>query len=835
MNMNFLAPLMNFVKLHRKKLIGILMVAIVFSLLIIEAIHLLSFPNQNAGNGGQNKKTAQADDQQPDTRKKDRESSDDSEKSDIQPTPASPYKNLPHGLDPALDESVKKRIPDINIDLTRRREYPDQPSFGSGGSYSVVAGEKPKHHPIAEIAGIVDSPFLRIYTMISYGDNKWSIPTDAYYTRYNQTEVEGLEQIKMKPFLPSKGFIPVASNCKSVRFPVQEVVHFPNQDIFYTEENIADEYDMYCTIPAPNDNQLRVASADDTKNYTIQCSPDLYDLARRITTGKETAFDKAAAIAEYLENKYELEKEDSVNAISSEALTDFLFITKKGSQLDFISAYVWLLWCSDISARVATGYRINTESNYQIVYGDQLCVYPEIYFTEYGWTPMDVFAYQPYIPPKATEITVNEIEPVVKKGTTFHVRGTVKDDTGAAVDGVPVMIYLKKDKNEGCLAYATGETTQGQYDIECTLNRDTDVGNYHVVAHALENDQYRGSWSDPEIKVVAEAFLELTVPQNVLEGRAFKVGGVIGEDLTGKPIEEAAFHFTFDQGITAEREDQSAKLDKGRFSEILQLDVPDSVKPDGNYFFVQQYKTNFTLEYPGSEFYFPCSRTGEIGIWRILWYRILTAVLLALLIPLCIVMIVKWKREKPEAAVITVQNCGMDIVPVETFTIEEKIPDPELPDMVFLQIDPGLPDVWSFDEPLTIRFLDGSGEFADLELRFDKKGRFTISVSTGGGSPSKHRIIRIVSYQEEIIALGKQLFARLHDTYHTMDIHKMTPREIIHGVPGDVRRRWKGEFFKVLSLFEKAAYGFVSVQRMDYEQFYHAMILIDTGLAEVET
>ena len=123
----------------------------------------------------------------------------------------------------------------------------------------------------------------------------------------------------------------------------------------------------------------------------------------------------------------------------------------------------------------------------------------------------------------------------VKKGEVFYVSGSVTTDDGVPMDGVPVVIYISKEKIHGGTIIGNGETINGFFNISCIVPLNIDVGEYHIIAHAKGEGWRLESWSDPEIKVYAATKIKISVPTRVKLDSEISICGYLMEE-DGSPL-----------------------------------------------------------------------------------------------------------------------------------------------------------------------------------------------------------------------------------------------------------------------------------------------------------
>lgn len=135
-----------------------------------------------------------------------------------------------------------------------------------------------------------------------------------------------------------------------------------------------------------------IGDYDDYDDFLLDYgnSQMIYNLAREITLGYTSDYDKAKAIEEYFRNNdyvYNLDyqKEKGENA------EDFIFTAKKGVCYEYATAMVLLSRASGIPARFCEGYNMSQlydnkaiDTNF-VVTGNDAHAFPELYIRGFGW------------------------------------------------------------------------------------------------------------------------------------------------------------------------------------------------------------------------------------------------------------------------------------------------------------------------------------------------------------------------------------------------------------------------------------------------------------------
>ena len=166
-----------------------------------------------------------------------------------------------------------------------------------------------------------------------------------------------------------------------------------------------------------------------------------------------------------------------------------------------------------------------------------------------------------------TTITVSPSD--VRRKTGFDVSGTLRTSSGGAVSGMVVEIFINETKEHG--GTKIGETTaqRGSFRAEVTLPSSMPRGPYQLLAHAIPNEQYLESWSDPDITVYSESGMQLTGPGEVaVDTQALFRGKVV--DDTGSGVANQEVQVTIDgRDLPPQSTDQSGEFGFAQtFSEI---------------------------------------------------------------------------------------------------------------------------------------------------------------------------------------------------------------------------------------------------------------------------
>lgn len=811
-----------------------LSIVLLSAFLLMAAINMLNLPNERSGGGeDNNKQSSQDKNNSPklSSGKNDNSSNFDDWQDRVKKRRAERKGNNIPGEDFSNGEGqggsnngegqnpMPKEVPNIDIS---GENIPDIP-FGSGenGQTIVMSKERQPHTPAFEVLGYPNYPFLKVMVMDNYYNNRWIVAGEEPEVKINfdkeLDENYSANSVKIKPIMPSNGYLPVLSGNIDLKYSTS-VNWYKNSGTYYVDEPISNSYKMDYDTPADME-QLAFSNTDDSYPYTIYVPDEVEAFVDQIVENCNSDYELIKAVEDYLRINYVLSNDTINNYGDSDGIFAFLKNSGgKGNTLDFMSAYAYLLRAAGIPCRLAIGYRINPDLPYQIVYKDQTYIYPEIKFEKYGWVPMDVFGYEPFfIPPNKTFTEITYASEEVKRGTSFSVKGTVKDEHGSMLDNMSVLIYVKQSKSENTLSYVKADVKNGYFEVECDIKHSTGTGKYQVVAELLENDLYRTSTSDPEMKVTTGTYIELHADDTAV-GSGFKVTGRLIDGYSKEGIMGQTLSVKV-QGETDYKSFMSGE--DGKFSQAVEFKNYGKLSPEKDFFFVRSYNVLYKIDFKGTDLLFPSTKDGSIHVWQILWIRIvLSAAFLIILAGASVSIYYFRKREgvMPDNSGMLLSTAGISDRRDALFlgSVFQRESNTGIV-IEFPQIKKGYPDVWGVNEELLIRFEDNQRNMDEIRNTFTKKGVYRISVSDKAGKIVK-RDIRIVDYREEIIVNGKNLIKELGVIIDIND--KMTLREILELTKPKFTVMKFYILQQVFVTLEKAVYSLNDITREDYELFF---------------
>ncbi len=160
-----------------------------------------------------------------------------------------------------------------------------------------------------------------------------------------------------------------------------------------------DPYQLTASVSSAEPDDLRTAGEEYAPwlwaRYT-QLPPDtpprVAELARSITGGAETPYDKAAAVEEYLKTNYNYNLTIDPPPFGADGVDHFLFESGQGYSEYFGSAMTVLMRSLGVPSRMTTGYttgNLADGSHIYVVTDRHSHGWTEVFFPGYGWIPFE--------------------------------------------------------------------------------------------------------------------------------------------------------------------------------------------------------------------------------------------------------------------------------------------------------------------------------------------------------------------------------------------------------------------------------------------------------------
>ena len=298
------------------------------------------------------------------------------------------------------------------------------------------------------------------------------------------------------------------------------------------------EYTWTAKIPVYSEAQLWQASVSSDPAYT-QLSTSIPDRVRQkaeeITSAFDSPYLKTKALERYLTSNFTYAYADSPDDTpppGRDPVDWLLFDHPEGTCGVFSTAFVVMARSVGLPARVVSGWTIVSTDASQTVYSDQAHQWGEVAFEGLGWvtfeptprggaptrvteTQGELVHLDPSTRIKSTVTIIDQWPENTRREVPFNVGGVVRELSGRLVDGIEVELFINETKEQGGWRLGTGTTEDGRFEIEVRVPASFEGGSYQLIAHAIGNDDYKGSWSDPEIGVYSGTEMEFSGPSEI--------------------------------------------------------------------------------------------------------------------------------------------------------------------------------------------------------------------------------------------------------------------------------------------------------------------------------
>lgn len=257
------------------------------------------------------------------------------------------------------------------------------------------------------VRGLPHGAYLRAMTLRKFDPQRgWQldgltqgVPADRPLPLPEGTTIGGGEpaRVEIQPIGYRDPWLPVFGNPTEVSGMGPDWRYDPAAGIVFTQTNQESRpYTERLVLPSPSPHDLRNAHGPEAiaPAYldTAGISPQVTALARRITAGARTDFDKAVALNRFFTDPangfhYDLR---TAPATGSDALSDFLFHGRRGFCEQFASSMAVMLRAAGIPSRVAIGFTAGSrDGDERVITTEDAHAWVEAYFPGWGWQTFD--------------------------------------------------------------------------------------------------------------------------------------------------------------------------------------------------------------------------------------------------------------------------------------------------------------------------------------------------------------------------------------------------------------------------------------------------------------
>ncbi|MEA3557638.1 MAG: transglutaminase domain-containing protein, partial [Candidatus Thermoplasmatota archaeon] len=193
--------------------------------------------------------------------------------------------------------------------------------------------------------------------------------------------------------------------------------------------------------PEPMDLSL-IEGTGRVSSVFLHIDPELPDDIRDITdewaslVDEASPYDTAFHIIEMLWDRCVYSPDTNFYPGSSDPIYDMLFVTRKGSSMDFASAFTMMMRISGVPSRLVTGLALGnpgSENGSRIYQIGHMHTWSEIHLEGAGWTPMEVTPHS-LEPLGGSGIRTDGIDPFIMGPNSGDGGGTLQGKSGSDLD-----------------------------------------------------------------------------------------------------------------------------------------------------------------------------------------------------------------------------------------------------------------------------------------------------------------------------------------------------------------------------------------------------------------
>lgn len=256
-----------------------------------------------------------------------------------------------------------------------------------------------------------DASLMRAFTLSRYVPGQgWGLPDGRRMpagrradgplpTAPGDTVAGEARTVRVTPINWSDVWLPTYGKIRSIDPPPGKWYYDRASGAVYSEDRRKPRtYTMTTSLSEPTRQQLRAAGSpsgpDPRYRDVAEIDPRVRDLARNLTSGAGTTFDKARAVWRYFADPANGFVYDTETAPASDpdALADFVLKGKRGFCEQYASAMAVMLRSLDVPSRVAVGFTRGTtdDRGTRVLTSEDAHAWVEVYFgKDLGWVTFD--------------------------------------------------------------------------------------------------------------------------------------------------------------------------------------------------------------------------------------------------------------------------------------------------------------------------------------------------------------------------------------------------------------------------------------------------------------
>ncbi len=416
--------------------------------------------------------------------------------------------------------------------------------------FEFPEGDATPDERVFRIYGVTGSQYLRD-GVGEYYNGSWYVPEGLgidYAGHVIDDSTTGYSNVTEYSYViePSISF---DYNIPSPQHPVQvnaydPLVFYPDHNVFQTVGSFSASYQVVTNVYEFTPETLTNAEPYVLEPYvqiTPELEPRIVSLAEQITMYETTPYMKVEALRDYLATNYVYNNSAVKAPIEVDPVVWFLYHEQQGICTDYASALTMLARSIGIPARIVTGFLVSSDAEVQNVSPYQAHAYSEVLFDGIGWiifdaTPIAMPVVEPGTGSIPTFTNITYQDEVVSVGGYFIVAGTVVDGDANPITGLDILVYLKQDKAQSGVLAGRGVVVDGFYNVTCVFPANLPGGEYMVDVHAVGDDVYADSWSDPPLVAYTDTGFIIDAPPVVVADKQYTVSATLVNSNTNKSI-----------------------------------------------------------------------------------------------------------------------------------------------------------------------------------------------------------------------------------------------------------------------------------------------------------
>lgn len=246
--------------------------------------------------------------------------------------------------------------------------------------------------------------YWRTTTFDTYDCGTWSIPvplSTGYRGEVIELEVLRPQEVPEEEFRvefngEGTGYLPNALHTTRLYGARPDVSLSLDRLLNFHTTQVVRSYNFTTFVFPLTLEALKNATIDQRMVSTAYCSAGknlpsrVGNLAAKLTAGLERPYEKVSAILSFLRTSCEFDPVPGTAPPGEDLVDNFLFGSRRGSSLEFASAFVLLCRHSGVPSRLVTGFALGEQlGGKRVIRAAHYHVWAEVHFAELGWVQFE--------------------------------------------------------------------------------------------------------------------------------------------------------------------------------------------------------------------------------------------------------------------------------------------------------------------------------------------------------------------------------------------------------------------------------------------------------------